>query len=407
MFNIDGERLWASLMEMSEVGRLPNGGCRRLALSDEDRAARDLFVRWSTEAGAEIRYDCFGNIFAIRAGTEPDRPIILTGSHLDTQPSGGHFDGVFGVLAGVEILRAMNENNYRTNAPICVVNWTNEEGVRFAPGLTGSGGFAGRLKRETVLDLQATDGATFGAELRRIGYGGESLSGELGFGAYIEAHSEQGPVLESGGKSIGIVSGVQGVRWYDLRISGAGRHAGTTPMSARSDAFMAAAALTASLRTMGLSLSEEIRLTFGRIEVLPGSPNTIPGCVSASVDLRHPDETVLTCFEEAMSSIVDTIAAAENVSINWRRTMAVPAVAFDARCIQILEQATLDCGYEWENLTSGAMHDASSISFVTPTAMLFVPCRNGISHHESEWSEPEDLTRGCEVLAKAVMQLAA
>lgn len=394
-------------MEMSQLGRLPNGGSSRLALSDEDRAARDLFVRWATEAGADVRHDCFGNIFAIRAGTDPQRPIILTGSHLDTQPSGGHFDGAFGVLAGLEILRAMNDRDYRTSASIGVVNWTNEEGVRFAPGLTGSSGFAGRLEQDAVLQLRSTDGATFGSELSRIGYAGKPLSSELSLGAYIEAHIEQGPVLENEGKSIGIVDGVQGVRWYELRLAGASRHAGTTPMNARSDAFMAAAALTTRLRDAALALSEDIRLTFGRVEVLPGSPNTIPGGVKVTVDLRHPDEIVLDRFEEILPEAIAPVVAAENVSIDWGRTMLVPPVAFDARCVETLEHAAQSCGYEWQRLASGAMHDASSISSVAPTAMLFVPCRHGISHHESEWTEPDDLTRGCQVLAKAVTRLAA
>lgn len=407
MFEINGGRLWSTLMDMSQLGRLPNGGSSRLALSDEDRAARDLFAHWAQEAGAVVQHDCFGNIFAIRPGTDPDRPIILTGSHLDTQPSGGHFDGAFGVLAGIEILRAMNERDYRTTASIGVVNWTNEEGVRFAPGLTGSSGFAGRLEQNAALELRSTDGAIFGAELIRIGYAGNPLSGELRLGAYIEAHIEQGPILENGGKSIGVVEGVQGVRWYELRMTGASRHAGTTPMNARSDAFMAAAALTTRLRETALRLSEDIRLTFGRVEVAPGSPNTIPGSVKVTIDLRHPDEAILDQFETAISAAIVPVKAIENVEIDWSRTMLVPSVAFDLRCVETLEDAARNCGYEWQRLTSGAMHDASSISFVTPTAMLFVPCRGGISHHESEWTDPEDLTRGCQVLAEALTKLAA
>lgn len=406
MIEIDGSRLWASLMDMSEIGRLPNGGCQRLALSDEDRAARDLFVRWAKEAGAEVKFDSFGNIFAIRAGSDPARPVVLTGSHLDTQPSGGHFDGVFGVLAGLEVLRAMNDCGYRTNAPIGVVNWANEEGVRFSPGLTGSSAFAGHLDRDEVLGLEAVDGARFGNELDRIGYAGPPLSGELPLGAYIEAHIEQGPILEDREKQIGIVNGIQGVRWYEISIEGVTGHAGTMPMDSRQDAFMAAAGIAAALRDAATALSRRMRITFGRIYLRPGSTNTIPGQALLTMDLRHPDEAILTRLEELLPAILERISQDERVAVDWRRTMVVPSVQFDARCVAAIQGATDSLGYSWERMTSGAMHDASSISLVTPTAMLFVPCKGGISHHEAEWVEPEDVTRGCRVLAEAVRRLA-
>lgn len=404
---IDGERLWETLMTMAKIGAIPNNGNCRLSLSDEDKSARDFFVEWCLQAGCDIHTDPFGNIFAVRAGKDQSRPLVLMGSHLDTQPTGGRFDGILGVLAGLEVIRSLNDANIVTEAPVAIVNWTNEEGVRFSPGLTGSKAFAGELSPEAALDIVGVDGLTFGSELKRIGYAGDPLPSTLRIGSYLELHIEQGPILERAGKSIGVVEGVQGVRWYTIELTGRNAHAGTTPMAGRQDCFMAASRLSLDLRDAALALDEEIRLTVGRLSVEPGSPNTVPGRTTLTIDLRHRSEAIL----DAMESIIDEKVADqlkfEGVQGTVRRTMTVPPTLFDEERVTLLCKAATEAGMPFERMFSGAMHDASAISFVIPSAMIFVPCRDGISHNEAEWVEPAHASDGCEVLARAVLALAA
>ncbi len=396
-------RLWDSLMEMARIGAIEGDGSCRLSLSNEDREARDLFARWVHEAGCELRIDPFGNMLAVRPGTRPDLPVVLMGSHLDTQPHGGRFDGVLGVLAGLEVIRSLNDSGIQTEHSVAVANWTNEEGVRFKPGLTGSKGFIGEL---TVGDetISGLDGANYFAELSRIGYAGTDVP--PGILSYIELHIEQGTVLESAGLPVGIVSGIQGVRWFEIDIHGFDAHAGTTPMQTRRDSFMAAAELVIVLKQIALRLSPDIRLTFGRVEVVPNSQNTIPGRTRLGVDLRHQDSEVLDAFESAAAEAVSSIAAASRCTATMRRTMDVPPVRFDAEVLAALSAAADDLNIPTKILSSGAMHDASSIALCTPSAMIFVQSRGGISHNPSEWSEPDHVALGCELLARTVLTLA-
>lgn len=403
---INRERLWTSIMEMAQFGGLLGGGCARLALSDEDRAARSLFVRWCREANCTIRIDPFGNIFAIRSGRDPAHPVVLVGSHLDTQPHGGRFDGVYGVMAGLEVVRAMNDAGIETDASIVVVNWTNEEGVRFAPGLTGSSAFAGLLGHDEARNIVSQDGLRFADELSRIGFDGEMPHGSMRIVAYLEPHIEQGPVLENIGKPIGIVTGVQGVRWFNVGVQGADQHAGTTPMNARHDSFMAASRLVLRMRKFALNVSPDIRFTVGRIEVRPGSPNTVPGSTKFVLDLRHQDEHVLDKVAAELCRQASDIGHEERVKIDVSLSMKVKSVVFDRRIIELLSREAFELDMPCEHMISGAMHDASNIARLAPTAMLFVPCRNGISHAEQEWAEPEHLAAGCQVIAEAAVKLA-
>lgn len=384
---------------MARIGAIEDDGCCRLSLTDEDKQARDLFRQWSEAAGCDVRVDQFGNMFAVRPGRSSRAGTVLVGSHLDTQPHGGRFDGVLGVLAGLEIVRALNDANIRTEHPIVVANWTNEEGVRFKPGLTGSSGFVGSLDSTAV---QGLDGADFFAELARIGYAGQPVT-DLDPLAYYELHIEQGPFLERAGADVGVVTGVQGVRWFEIELLGRDSHAGTTPMTARSDSFMAASAIALELRKRADALDPEIRFTIGRVEVSPNSTNTIPGRTRLFVDLRHSDAETLDTFERTIPAPVEGLAQAEQVRASVTRLMEVPPVRFSADMQARLHEAAQALGVHPPTLGSGAMHDASNLATVVPTAMVFVQSRDGISHNPQEWSEPSHVTAACEILAQAVL----
>jgi len=403
---IDPARLMASIEAMAEIGALPDGGCCRLALTDEDRQARELFKTWCREAGCEVRQDAYGNIFAFRAGKRPGLPVVLTGSHLDTQPHGGVLDGIYGVLAGLEVLRALNDAALQTDATLVLVDWTNEEGVRFAPGLTGSSAFTGALAHDAALAVTGTDGCTYGEEVRRIGAAGDLDPASLDIKAYIEAHIEQGPVLEQAGTPIGVVTGIQGVRWYEVAVTGADRHAGTTPMQLRQDSFMAAARYALQMREAILAMDPDVRFTVGRVSVQPGSVNTVPGHTTFSIDLRHQDSPLLDRAERLLRDGFARIAQEERVEMTVRDLMVVPSVDFDAACIDAVSRAAQAAGQPAQRIVSGAMHDASRMAGVAPTGMIFVPSRDGISHHGAEWTRPEDLAAGCQVLAHTLLDLA-
>lgn len=395
---INGDRLWSSLMEMAKIGSIPGDGSCRLSLTDEDKAARDLFAQWCRNARLELHIDLYGNMFATRLGLDEKAPHILIGSHLDTQPHGGRFDGVLGVLAGLEVLRSLNDNDVKTSCPITVVNWTNEEGVRFKPGLTGSAGFVCGLDHSSVRG----DGVDFFQELNRIGYAGTSTS-KITVGAYYELHIEQGPVLERAGAQLGVVEGVQGVRWYEALFDGQDAHAGTTPFMDRKDAFMAAATTAMKLRLEALNLDATLRFTVGRVEVSPNSINTIPGHTKLVFDVRHRDKKVLDEFEKIIGKVVVTLPLKEGVTGSVERVMDVPPVKFSTSLQKRLLDSAEQLGIVPVSLTSGAMHDASSIAPHYPTAMVFVQSRGGISHNPTEWSDPKHITNACAVLAHAVL----
>ncbi len=401
--SIDGDRLWQSLMEMAEIGATRNGGCCRLALTDLDRQARDLLVSWCKTAGCRIETDQMGNIFATRPGG-PGTDPVMTGSHLDTQPTGGRFDGVYGVLAGLEVIRTLNDRNMETAHPIQLVVWTNEEGSRFQPAMMGSGVVAHALDIDRMYASMDSDGHTFRSELARIGYLGSRPATTPRAKAYIETHIEQGPVLEQAGKTVGIVTHQQGIRWYDIHVTGSEAHAGTTPMPLRQDALAAAAEIILELKSIALDHSPSACATVGRIECYPGSPNTIPGTVRFSVDLRHPQEQILDEMENRLSGFCSSLPAGCSSDIDgyWR----YPARHFDDSCIETVRNAAERLGYSHLEMPTGAGHDASYMAQVVPTSMIFIPCRNGISHNEQEFASQDHCTAGCNVLLHSLLAMA-
>ena len=403
---INGERLWDSLMEMAKIGALPHGGCRRLTLSDEDKQGRDLFVQWCEAAGCTVSIDRLGNIFARRPGKDNNLPPVGVGSHLDTQPHGGKYDGVFGVLAGLEIIRTLNDHNTETTAPVEVVSWTNEEGARFAPSMLCSGVFGREFTLEYALDRRDADGARFGDELERIGYAGDLPVGDHPFTAFFETHIEQGPILEATNTTVGVVTGVQGFRWYDLIIKGQDAHSGSTPMTTRRDALLASAQVIELVNQIALKHAPDGRGTVGFVRVTPNSRNTIPGQVDFTIDFRHPEHEVLVAMEAQLRAACASIAEKNGVEIEIDHISYSPPVQFNEDCINAVETACQTVGCTYRKMISGAGHDACYVSLVAPTSMVFVPCADGISHSELESAEPDDLTAGCNVLFQAVLSLA-
>ena len=403
--SIDGDRLWASLMEMARIGATEKGGSRRLALTDEDREGRDLFVRWCREAGCTVSVDRIGNIFARRPGRDPTLAPVTTGSHLDTQPTGGRFDGVYGVLAGLEIVRTLNDLGIETERPIEVVCWTNEEGSRFAPSMIASGVFAGKFALDDVLRITDPDGLTIGAELERIGYAGDEEVGARPIHAYFEAHIEQGPILEAENRPIGIVTGGQGMRWYEVVLTGVESHAGTTPMERRKDALLGAARLVERANRIGLDHAPDGRTTVGMIDSYPNSRNVIPGRVFLTFDFRHPEEDVLAAMDAALRAGIAGIAGDLGLAFELKEVLDSPPVPFDAACIAAVRNAAEKHGYAAREIISGAGHDACNIAAVAPTSMIFIPCVDGISHNEIEDAKPEWVTAGGEVLLDAMLEM--
>ncbi|WP_354504790.1 Zn-dependent hydrolase [Limibacillus sp. MBR-115] len=402
---IDGTRLWRSLMEMAEIGATPKGGVCRLALSDLDKQGRDLFREWCEAAGCSVTVDPMGNMFARRPGLDPKRAPIQTGSHLDSQPTGGKFDGAYGVLAGLEVIRTLNDNGIETEAPFEVVVWTNEEGSRFAPAMIGSGVFSGTFSLEEGHGKQDKDGKTIGGELTRIGYLGTAPLGHP-VGAYFEAHIEQGPILEADSKQIGIVSGVQGQIWYEITLTGQESHAGTTPMPVRRDALVGAAGLIEAVNRIGQAHNPGGCGTVGMLQVHPNSRNVIPGKVFLTVDFRHPSDQALALMDQEIRAESRAIADKHSLDLDLQKIWSFPALEFDRDCVAAVTRATTQCGYSNRAIVSGAGHDAVYLSKVAPTGMIFIPCADGISHNEIESATPEDAEAGCNVLLHAMLAMA-
>ena len=403
---INGQRLWDSLMEMARIGATAKGGVCRLALTDLDRQSRDLFVRWAQEAGCRVTVDKMGNIFARRPGKDDSLPPVMTGSHLDSQPTGGKFDGAYGVLAGLEVVRTLNDANYETNAPIEIAVWTNEEGSRFAPAMIASGVFAGVFDLDYGLGRADTDGRTMGEELKRIGYAGETQVGGRPVGAFFEAHIEQGPILEAEGKTVGVVQGVQGIRWYEITVTGQEAHAGPTPMPRRKDALVGAARMVEAVNRIGLANPPDACATVGMMQVGPNSRNVIPGTVFFTADLRHPDAETLAGMSAALRRDCEAIAEKAGLTLDFNEIWYSPPVKFASECVAAVQKAADDLAIPNRRIVSGAGHDAVYLSRVAPTAMVFVPCENGISHNEIENATAEDLAAGCDVLLRAMLDRA-
>lgn len=404
--NVKGDRLWDSLMEMAKIGATEKGGCCRLALTDLDKEGRDLFSNWCKEAGCTIKVDKMGNIFARRAGTRDDLPPVMMGSHLDTQPTGGKYDGVFGVLAGLEVLRTLNDFDVKTEHPVEVAVWTNEEGSRFAPAMVASGVFAGVFDLDYGLSRADLDGKTMGEELKRIGYAGTEEVGGREIKAFFEAHIEQGPILEHEEKTIGVVMGAQGQRWYEITITGQEAHAGPTPMARRKDALVAASKIITEVNRIGLDNQPFACATVGLIQSSPNSRNTIPGKVFFTVDFRHPKDEILSKMDAELRAFAEKTASEGGFEMAFEEIWYSPPVEFDTDCVNAVRKGAEIAGFSHMDIISGAGHDACYISRVAPTGMIFVPCENGISHNEEEEATPEDLAAGCNVLLHAIVERA-
>ncbi len=398
---IDGQRLWSTLMAMAEIGATPKGGVKRLTLTDIDRQGRDRFAAWCTELGLTIRVDEIGNMFARREGRDPSRPPVLMGSHLDSQPSGGKFDGALGVIAGLEVMRSLHDLGITTEAPIELVNWTDEEGSRFGHSLMGSGTWAGIFPKEKTYALTDAEGVRVDTALDGIGYRGSEPARPFPADAYFELHIEQGPILEREAKTIGIVTGAQAMVWYDVRIEGQDAHAGTTPPSTRRDALVATARVIECVDRIMRARGEDGRGTVGFLQVAPNSRNVVPGEVRFSVEFRHPEFAEI----QAMAAEFETRAAALAAPCAWHPTelFRLDATPFDPGCVDLVEQAAARLGLPARRIVSGAGHDAVYVARHVPTAMIFTPCKDGLSHNEAESIEPHEAEAGCQVLFEAVV----
>jgi N-carbamoyl-L-amino-acid hydrolase len=403
---IDDQRLWQSLMDLAAIGATPKGGVCRIALTPEDQQGRDLVVQWFQQAGLSVRVDEVGNVFGRRAGTDPQARAVATGSHIDTQPTGGKFDGNYGVMAGLEVVRTLNAHGIQTRAPIEVAFWTNEEGTRFTPVMMGSGAFAGVFGAKDMHLQQDGAGISVGEALQRIGYLGDVACGAVpggAFAAYFEAHIEQGPVLEAYDKPIGIVSGALGQQWYDVTVTGMDAHAGPTPMELRHDALLAAARMVEAVNRIALDEAPHGRGTVGHVQVLPNSRNVIPGQVKFTVDFRNLSQAGLDRMDAAMRQGFAALAAQCQCTVEMAQVVKFEPCVFDADCVASVRQAATQLGYAHMEVVSGAGHDAVYVNQVAPTAMIFVPCKDGISHNEIEDAQPEHLAAGCNVLLHAML----
>lgn len=403
--SINPDRLWSRLMDMAEVGATPAGGSNRQTLTDDDKAGRDLFTKWAEQAGCSIELDAVGNLFARRPGTDPDAPPVMLGSHLDTQPTGGRFDGVYGVLGGLEVVEALNDRSIQTQGPIEVAVWTNEEGSRFPMSMMGSGVWAGVVELEETRALVDRDGITVGAELDRLGWVGRAAFAKP-LRAYLELHIEQGPILEESGKSIGVVTGVQGIRWLTVSLSGVPAHAGTTPMDRRHDPARPVAAVLSGLYKMVSRDFPAGLVTPAQLRSEPASPNTVPAEIVFSIDMRHPNDGALDEMEAGLRTLVTEAAAEHGCEARIEIDNDCSPVVFDDDCIKAVEAAAQQCGYSHQRISSGAGHDACHVALRAPTGMIFVPCHDGLSHNEAESIDPEAAGRGAEVLLHAALELA-
>lgn len=402
---IDGGRLWDSLMEMAKIGATEKGGCNRVAFTDLDRQGRDLFVGWCRDAGCEVSVDRIGNIFARRPGRASDAPVVMTGSHLDTQPTGGRFDGVYGVLAGLEVIRTLNDRDIETEAPLEVAVWTNEEGAIFTP-MMGSAVYCGIRDLDDVRAWRHPDeGWSVGDRLAEIGYDGDLPPRAYPVAAYFEAHIEQGPIMEINQTTIGVVTASQGQRWYDIEVIGQEAHAGPTPMEVRKDPMMGASRIILEIDRIGRS-SPEARGTVGRMNVFPNSPNTIPGTVAFSGDLRHPDGDALDAMDADFRRSAQAIAVEMGLTLSIEQRNAIPPLRFDPALVDLVRESAKRETNAWQDIYTGAGHDACNLALHLPAAMIFVPCEGGISHNEIENARPEDLAAGCAVLANAMLAAA-
>ena len=403
---VNGGRLWDSLMEMAKLGATPKGGCKRLTLTDLDRDARLLFRRWCEDAGLTVKVDEMGNMFARRAGEDEKLAPVMVGSHLDTQPTGGKFDGALGVLGALEVVRSLNDLKIRTRHPIEVANWTNEEGSRYAPAMISSGVFAGVFSKDFAYSRLDSEGKPLGEELKRIGFKGDEPVGGRPVHAFFELHIEQGPILEDESIDVGVVTHGQGQRWYEVRLTGFESHAGSTPMPRRKDALLGAARIVELVNRIGLAKAPLGVSTVGMLNPYPNSRNVIPGEVFMTCEFRHPDDETLSDMDKALREGVEAIAKTIGLTYDLKQVFYYAPVAFDPGCVDAVRRAAERFGYSHRDIVSGAGHDACYLARIAPTSMVFTPCVEGVSHNESEDIKPEWSTAGANVLMHAVLEKA-
>jgi N-carbamoyl-L-amino-acid hydrolase len=404
---INGDRLWSRLMALGKIGATAQGGCNRQALTDEDLAGRRLFADWAEAAGCQVRVDAVGNLFVRRAGLEDTLPVVLTGSHLDTQPTGGKFDGVYGVLAGLEVIESLNDAGMTTTHPIEVGVWCNEEGCRFPMAMMGSAVWSGRLPLDTAYALTDRAGHSVRLELERLGIATDEPMSRQPVKAALEVHIEQGPVLEQRGKTIGIVTGVQHMSRHEVVVEGQEAHAGPTPMDMRRDPVRVLAEVLPAIYAAARERGADARLTVGIIETSPGSPNTVPGRLRFTIDVRHPDLRQYGILRFEVDRVVRAALKHHELEGDIRCVWEAPGVIFHALCVDAVRKATTALGLDSLEMVSGAGHDSCNTSAIVPTAMIFVPCAGGLSHNEAESALPSDLEAGANVLLHAMVGLAS
>ena len=402
---IDSDRLWQSLDDISRFGATPAGGLHRLAASQEDGQARDYVVSAAREIGCTIRIDAVGNVFMRRSGTDPQAKAILIGSHLDSQPLGGKYDGIYGVMAGLELLRALQATDTSTRHPIEVAVWTNEEGARFSPAMMGAAFFAGKFSAEELHSRVDIDGVTLGESLRAINYAGSDIVDHDEHACYLEIHIEQGPLLERDGIDIGVVTAVQGMRWFRIHLSGQSGHSGTYPMEGRRDALAAASLVVSGVQQIGLNQPHIGRATVGHLQVTPNSPNVVPGHVELMVEFRHPEVTALNEMTSQLQELLVNVESQTNVVIEINQELDSATIYFDADLVDAVESAAATAGFTSQHMISGAGHDACQIAGLMPSAMIFIPCVDGISHAENEDITQEWAAHGAQTLVTAVLDI--
>ena len=403
---VDGSRLWATIAETARFGATPAGGLNRLTLSPEDGQVRDWFRDACTAAGLEVRVDALGTQYALRQGRDPERLPVAFGSHLDTQPTGGRFDGILGVLAGLEAMRALNDAGIETEAPLLLVNWTNEEGSRFAPAMMASAAYAGDFTTDEILEKTDAAGISVGDALDAIGYRGTDAVGDRTIGAFVELHIEQGPILEAEGRTIGVVEGGQGIAWFDGTITGFEAHAGTTPMPRRRDALLGLAEIALAVERIALAHAPTAVATIGEAGIGAPSRNVVPGLVRFTLDVRDPKSEVLDAIEAELRASLPAIADRRKLTVDLARIWRKEPVPFDPSVIAAVEAAAESLGLSRRRMVSGAGHDACNLAGRVPTAMIFVPCKDGVSHNESESATQADCAAGADVLLQTVLTLA-
>lgn len=403
---INSARLWGTIHETAQFGATPKGGVRRLTLGSEDRLVRDWFRKACEAAGLEVHVDALGSMFGLRKGRDMSKLPVGLGSHLDTQPTGGKFDGVLGTLAALEVVRTLNDAGIETEAPICIANWTNEEGSRFAPAMMASAAYAGHFTTEDILSRKDADGVTVAEALDSIGYRGDSPVGTQKFSSFVELHIEQGPILEAEAKTIGVVNSGQGVLWYDGRITGFESHAGTTPMPLRRDALATLSEIVLALESSARKHSPKAVGTIGEAVIANPSRNVIPGEIAFTVDCRSADADIMDALDKDLRAAIAEISARRKVDVALDLVWRKPPTHFDAKLVDAVENAAKQLGYSHRRITSGAGHDACNLNTVMPAAMVFVPCKDGISHNELEDATQADCTAGANVLMHTVLALA-